>query len=380
MLLAELSDASDDIIDILWGVADDLSLAGTSLGLWEVVETVVEVSANSEEHLLVVNVFTEVHVVYFVEVTLVHVSAEEHLRNVVWSRNPEQVEHAEELGLGHMAVLRDVEVLEDWLQVDSHVGDSLAVLIQQRLDHVLTGTTSEVLAASEQSVADNDWSDSSLWCLVNASDGEGSVDCGNKVLVTEEFLGVASLVLIGECFELIVSQLEVHRGENCLELGAGNTTFAEFVKVVEELLDSDSLHDNDSSNTVFSICWVGGDVDSWLTETVVENINFFGWLFEEHALLGVRDAENGALLRQGVLSDVGGEHVLGTIDILAEVVIVNVLIVALVAVLADHQVEKFVTGRHDVESLHHTQELGGTDMVALGAVKVHEGWLEQDSV
>jgi len=138
LLFAKLSDASDYIFDILWGVADDFSLASASLGLGEVFETVVKVSADAEEHLFVVNVFTEVDIVYLVEVTLVHVSTEEHLSDVIWSRNPEQVEHTEELGLGHMAILRDIEVLEDRLQVNSHVADSLAVLVQQRLDLVLS--------------------------------------------------------------------------------------------------------------------------------------------------------------------------------------------------------------------------------------------------
>lgn len=62
----------------------------------------------------------------------------------------------------------------------------------------------------------------------------------------------------------------------------------------------------------------------------------------------MRNAENGALLWQWVLGDVSGEHLLWAVDVLAEVVVVDVFVVALVAVLADHQVEQFVTRWHDV--------------------------------
>ena len=48
---------------------------------------------------------------------------------MLWRTDSEQVEHAQELVLGHMAVAGDIVVLEDGLKVDALVLDSRLVLL-----------------------------------------------------------------------------------------------------------------------------------------------------------------------------------------------------------------------------------------------------------
>lgn len=121
LLSAGASNASENVIHIVWGVTHNFSFAGTSLSLWEELSGLVVVSANSEKHLLVVNILSEVDVVDLIDITLVHVSSEEHLHFIGWCCDFEQVKHSQELSFGHMTILSDVEVLEDWLQVNALV-------------------------------------------------------------------------------------------------------------------------------------------------------------------------------------------------------------------------------------------------------------------
>lgn len=75
LLLAELADSCDDIVLIIWCITDNFGLADTCLGLREVISAVVETLADTEELLGAINVFTEVNIVYLVNIALVHVAA-----------------------------------------------------------------------------------------------------------------------------------------------------------------------------------------------------------------------------------------------------------------------------------------------------------------
>ena len=79
MLLAEHTDASDDIVLIIRLIAHNLGLADTCLSLREVVGAVVEALVDTEKLFSTIDIFTEVNVVALIDVTLVHVAAEERL-------------------------------------------------------------------------------------------------------------------------------------------------------------------------------------------------------------------------------------------------------------------------------------------------------------
>jgi len=117
-----------------------------------------------------------------------------------------------------------------------------------------------------------------------------------------------------------------------------------------------------------------------LTEPVVDNIDVMCGFSEVGADLLGADANSAVGLSLGSLGHVLGEHILGPVNILAEVEVVDFLGVATVAVTASNQIEHLVAGRHDVEVFHDTEELLGSDVLTLGAVEVLEARLEQDTV
>lgn len=75
---------------------------------------------------------------------------------------------------------------------------------------------------------------------------------------------------------------------------------------------------------------------------------------EERADLFMGNAKNRNTFLYGTLGDVRREDVLWPVDIFAEVVVVDLLGGALVAILSNHKVENLVGWRHDAQRLHHT--------------------------
>ena len=94
MLLAELADASNDIILIIGRVAHDFGLADSRLCLGEVVGAVVEALVDTEELLSAIDILSEVDIVDLIDVSLVHISSEEHLHLVLRGCDLEQVKHS----------------------------------------------------------------------------------------------------------------------------------------------------------------------------------------------------------------------------------------------------------------------------------------------
>lgn len=64
-----------------------------SLSLGEVLSAVVEALADTEKLLSSINILTEVHIVDFINVALVHVAAEDGLKDVLRCADSEQIEN-----------------------------------------------------------------------------------------------------------------------------------------------------------------------------------------------------------------------------------------------------------------------------------------------
>lgn len=279
-----------------------------------------------------------------------------------------------------MAVAGDIVVLEDGFQVDALVLDSRLVLFEDCINLVCALLSSQVLPAGKQGVSGSDGGDSSSRCLVNSRDREGGVYIGDEVDVPKEALRVRCLVLFSESFELVVGQSEVHAREDGLELGACHTTLSQPVKVAEEFLDSDALHDYSSLEPVFNVGWIITNINVSLSEAVVDNVEALGALAEERAdLLGTHSNLHN-LVRLRALSLILREHVLWPVHIFAEIEVVDLLGVATIAVTADNEVKHLLTGWHEVQALHYSEELLSRDVKLLRAVKVLETRLEEDPV
>jgi len=359
LLLREATHARQDIIDVTWRVAHDLSVAHTSLRLWVVVGAVVEALGHSKELIGAINILAEVNVVNFVDIALVHVTSENELSDGLRSGHSQEVEHTKELSFGHVTVLGDVVVLEARLEVDALVLDSSSVFLKNLLDLWVVVSLVEVLSASQKSVVGSDGWYTGRGSLVDALDSEGLIHVVTECCVPEEALGIISLVLLGESLELIVGQSEVELRQDRFKLWAGNAALAKLVKVLEEVSDSHTLHDDGSLESILNVRRIVRDVNVGLHEAVVDHINLSSVFFEESADLLGTDTDFLECLGLGSLGLVGWEHVLWAINVLAEVEVVNLLSVATVTVTTDDQVVHLLARWHDVESLEHTEELLG---------------------
>ena len=114
LLLAPRANAGNNIIDIVRSVTNNFCLAGAGLGLRVVVGAVIEALTDTKELITSINVFTEINIIALVDISLVHVTFEEGLENLLRGIDSEQVEHAEELLLGNVAIASDIVVLEHW--------------------------------------------------------------------------------------------------------------------------------------------------------------------------------------------------------------------------------------------------------------------------
>ena len=208
LLAGDRADACDNIMEVIRAVGNNGAADNARGGLGVVVMAVVEVTPGTVELIRAVDLFAEINIVDLVNVSLVHVSTEDKLGDLLGSLDAEVVQHTEELVLGHVTVLGDVEILEDGLQVHALGLDRFTELLEHLLD--LNVVVSKVLSAGEEGVFLREGGDTRAGALVNAADGEGLVDAVNEIDIIEENFGVVCLILVSQGFKFIVSQCEVH--------------------------------------------------------------------------------------------------------------------------------------------------------------------------
>jgi len=170
----------------------------------------VEALIDSEELRCAINIFAEVLIVGLINVTLVHISTEESLSDVLGSANAKEIKNTKELSLCNVTIASDIVVLEDRLKVNALVLNSSFVLFEDSINLSCVLFTSKVLSTGKKSVSSVDWGNSCCWSLINSSDSECAVDVCTEISVTEEAFRVCRLVLLGQSFKFIVGQGEVH--------------------------------------------------------------------------------------------------------------------------------------------------------------------------
>ena len=115
---------------------------------------------------------------------------------------------------------------------------------------------------------------------------------------------------------------------------ACHTTLSQLVKIAEEFLDTDALHDDSSLQPVLNVGRIVGNINVSLSEAVVDNVEAIGAFAEESAhLLGTHSNFHN-LVSLRALSLVHREHVLWPIHIFAEIEIVDFLSVTTITVTA----------------------------------------------
>ena len=130
LLAGDSANACKNVMEVIGFVCNNSVADNTRGGLGVVVVAVVEVTSGTVELISSIDLFTEVNVVDLVDVTLVHVSAEDELGDILGCLDAEVVQNTEELVLGNVTVLSDVEVLEDGFQVHALGLDGLTEMIE----------------------------------------------------------------------------------------------------------------------------------------------------------------------------------------------------------------------------------------------------------
>lgn len=147
---------------------------------------------------------------------------------------------------------------------------------------------------------------------------------------------------------------------------------------MEEFFNSDAPHHNDGADAVFDLAGVAGDVDLGLEETVVDDIKRACIVFEERALLSPVHSMiiNPVGLR--ILCQVRRVDILGSIDVIAELPVINLLSVSKIAVFARDKAEIYWRRGHQTKGLQHSDELMARDVLALGSVEIVEPRFEEN--
>ena len=163
-------------------------------------------------------------------------------------------------------------------------------------------------------------------------------------------------------------------------MSTSDSAFSQFIKVLEELLNSDSFHDNASPNSVFNVFRVIGNIYTRLLESIVNHIELICGLFEVCAHLRWCDTKANCFLFFSSLCHVGWEHVFWTIDVFDEIEVIDLIVVSAVTILSYDQIVDLRVRRHQVECFKHTQELSLGDVQLFGFIEILEAVLEEDSV
>ena len=242
-------------------------------GLWlrfgEVVEGVVEFSANTKYLLGAINLVAEIDIINLISVTLIHISFKKEVCNLIGSLYTKLAKYTHELHLCHVAISSDIKILELRLEVDSSIIDGGSVFIKNLVNNTIILTiTIQVLSPCKDSIVCSNILNLGSWCFINTLGCESKIHIITEYRIFKEFLWIISHILVSQVVEFIFSHCEVHHREDTLELILGHTTFTKFIKISEKFFDTDSFHDNGGLKTLLNIAGIIGSFDSLSLEAV----------------------------------------------------------------------------------------------------------------
>jgi hypothetical protein len=264
--------------------------------------------------------------------------------------------------------------------VDSHNLNCVSILLEY-FRNIDAGSRLrvEVLSASFERIVDGLSSYSLQRIFLNALNRECFVDAGSEGHVVEENFSIVCLILIAKSIKFCFLKSEIQNREDTHELRSCNSSLAELVKVSEELFNSDALHDNHGTNTVFNIFGVVVSSHTGLHKSVVNDIEVLSWPVEAASLSNVLSLLVFGL-RLWILSNVFRENIILVVDVSAEPIVVDFLSGSLIAVASSHKVEFLGSWGHESEGFQNTEELVGSHVLGFRSVKVTEAWFQVNSL
>lgn len=299
-------------------------------------------SSNSEEIIRRVDCVAEIVIVHLIHVSFVHKCLQEYVHDILWRTDSQNFESSQELVLGDVLVPCDVEILEHWLEMDPLDSNSLLILVDDSLKHVLLLLVElEVLSASWHRVLVCNWSHSHQRLLLDAVGSKSTVDARAELFVVDHELRIGRFVFRTQEVELLLGQVEVEAGKNTFKLGFGHLSFAKFVEIEEELLYSHSLHHDGSLKSRLNIRWVVCNLNSLVKEPVVDHVHVFGSCLVVRGSCVSQLSFLNAVIWLRSFGNVFWENVFRSIDIGTKSEVVHLPHVSFVKVLPEQKLEGF---------------------------------------
>ena len=191
-----LSYSCDGVIYIVWFCPNRVIPGFAYCSFWIQVPAVIEISTSSKELISTINFFTKINVVYFIDISFIHVAAQDLLLNIFSSGYAQKIQNSKELMFGNMTIFGDVKILEHWFEMNSHDINCISVSWKDLIQINTMHTILKVLSSGKKSIIGSLSSHCYLRIFVNASDCECFVDTSGKIYVIEENFGIVGFVFI----------------------------------------------------------------------------------------------------------------------------------------------------------------------------------------
>lgn len=189
LLLAELSYSCKNIINIFRFMLHNVNFNFSRLRSRVIIERLVIISSHPKHIFRSINLVAEIHVVDFIDVTLVHVSLQYQIQNIFRRIDAKLSQNSEELHFGDMAASSDIEILELWLQINSSVLNSCSILRNDIFKLLfLLCCTFKILSSCWECIVLGDWLNSSYGIFINTYLSECCINCSTEVKVIEHIV------------------------------------------------------------------------------------------------------------------------------------------------------------------------------------------------
>ena len=215
---------------------------------------------------------------------------------------------------------------------------------------------------------------------MNTISGEDGVDIVAENVVVDHVFGISrGSVLLSKGIKLLFGQVEVQHGQDLFKLVLGDSSLSKFIEIIEELLDSNSLHDDLCLKSLFDVKWAIGGFNSLLHETVINDIKSRSRVVEIGSSCISQLTVVEWFFLNCLLWNVLWEHVLWMINIVAEFEIVDLSDITFIEVLSDQELVRSLVWWDKLQLLHNSSKLLSGNMAAIGSVIVLELWLDKNS-
>jgi len=148
---------------------------------------------------------------------------------------------------------------------------SFSVFVEDSLKHLFLFIIKiKILSSCMYCVINSDCCYWMSWVLLNMICSECSIDICTEFSILEFIIGI--LVCIEKRIKFSMSQIKVEHRHDTFKLGLGNSSFSKLIEVKEELFNSYSFHNNLMLQSLFNICRIVWNFNSFLHKSIINNI------------------------------------------------------------------------------------------------------------